>query len=239
MHIWGSGMLEVENLSVSYGAIPALVGATVSVRAGQIVALIGSNGAGKSTLLRSVAGVCRGKVSGRVSLDGRNVLGRPAHDIARRGIVMVAEERRIFLPLTIEENLKVGRVSRAGKDFEASLERVFELFPALASRRKAVAGSLSGGQQQMLAIGRALVRGPEVLLLDEPSLGLAPLLVEAMFESIVSLARSGQTVLLSEQNAAWATEVASWVYVLRRGEVIRNGPVEDFARGRAAVDAYL
>lgn len=232
-------MLEVENLSASYGSVMAVVSAAISVRQGQIVALIGSNGAGKSTLLRSIAGVRRAKVSGHVHFEGRDIVGRPAYEIARTGIVMVAEERRIFLPLTIEENLRVGWSGRRGDEFRSSLDRVFEIFPLLASRRTSVAGSLSGGQQQMLAIGRALVTNPKLLLLDEPSLGLAPFLVENMFEAILSLVKAGQTVLLSEQNAAWATEVASWVYVMRRGEMVRNGPASDFEHGRAALDAYL
>jgi branched-chain amino acid transport system ATP-binding protein len=232
-------MLEIEDLHASYGSVLAVVSASVSVRQGQIVALIGSNGAGKSTLLRCISGVRRARISGHVYFEGRDLVGRPAYDIARRGIVMVAEERRIFLPLTIEENLKVGWVGRGGGEFRASLERVFDTFPMLASRRTSVAGSLSGGQQQMLAIGRAILTNPKVLLLDEPSLGLAPFLVEKMFEAITSLAHAGQTVLLSEQNAAWATEVASWIYVMRRGRVVRNGPAADFEHGRAALDAYL
>lgn len=232
-------MLEIEELSASYGLVPAVVSASVSVHAGQIVSLIGSNGAGKSTLLRSVAGIRRAKVSGHVYFEGDDLLGRPAYKIARRGIVLVPEERRIFLPLTIEENLRVGWPGSSRREFQTASERVFEVFPVLATRRKSVAGSLSGGQQQMLAIGRALITNPRVLLLDEPSLGLAPLLVETMFEAIVALAQAGQTVLLSEQNAAWATEVASWVYVMRRGQVVRHGAAAEFEHGRAAIDEYL
>ena len=232
-------MLEIKDLSASYGSICAVASASLTVRDGQIVALIGSNGAGKSTLLRSICGVRRAKISGHVYFEGHDLVGRPAYDIARRGIVMVAEERRIFLPLTIEENLKVGWAGRGGDEFRSSLDRVFEIFPVLASRRSSVAGSLSGGQQQMLAIGRAILANPRVLLLDEPSLGLAPFLVEKMFEAIEALAQAGQTVLLSEQNAAWATEIASWVYVMREGHLVRNGPSADFEHGRAALDAYL
>lgn len=230
-------MLEIRSIDVFYGSVPAVRNASLSVPEGKVVALVGSNGAGKSSLLRAVSGV-RSAAAGHVLFEGRDLVKKPAHTVARHGIVMVPEERRIFLPLTVEENLRVGwRGSRHG--FEASISRVFDLFPILSDRRSSLAGTLSGGQQQMLAIGRALVVEPKVLLLDEPSLGLAPTLVEKLFDTIAVLAESGQTVLLSEQNAVWATEIASWVYVLKRGEIVKDGPASDFEQNKLSLSTYL
>jgi branched-chain amino acid transport system ATP-binding protein len=224
-------MLHVEDLVVSYGAVEALHGVSLSVGDGEIVTLVGANGAGKSTLLRAVSGMVAPR-SGRVRLGGEDVTGRPAHVLVARGVAHVPEGRRIFTSLTVRENLELGAYSvRSKADAAARLERVLALFPRLSERIGQSGGTLSGGEQQMLAIGRALMAGPRLLLLDEPSLGLAPLLVQEIFREIARIHREeGTSVLLVEQNANLALALASRGYVLETGRIVLSGA------GRALLD---
>ncbi|MBL9169309.1 MAG: ABC transporter ATP-binding protein [Verrucomicrobiales bacterium] len=213
-------MLEVQDLRVSYGAIGALGGVSLQVQEGQIVSLIGANGAGKTTLLRTISGLLRPH-SGKVVYAGEIITQLPAHQIVRRGLCHVPEGRMVFANLTVFENLKMGAYLQTDKGvIERELEFVFHTFPRLKERLKQLAGTLSGGEQQMLAIGRALMGKPRCLMLDEPSLGIAPLLVKSIFEKIVEINREhGITILLVEQNANLALEVSSYAYVLETGKV--------------------
>jgi branched-chain amino acid transport system ATP-binding protein len=217
-------MLTVRDLSAFYGGIAAVRGASLTVAAGKCVALIGSNGAGKTTLLNAICGALR-PAAGNILFGETNITGEPAYRVARRGILLVPEGRQILGPLTVRENLELGRLAlgsrRRGR--RASLDAVFDLFPRLAERVEQVAGSLSGGEQQMLAIGRARMGEPELLLLDEPSLGLAPIVVAAVFEALKRLNSSGLTILLVEQNARRALEVADYAYVMERGRIVDEG----------------
>ena len=213
-------MLEIKNLSVSYGAIIALHGISLSVKSGSIVTLIGSNGAGKSTTLRTVSGLLAPK-SGEILYDGQDIVGLPAHTIVGRGLSQVPEGRMVFANLTVMENLKMGAYLQSDQAaIAAELEEVLILFPRLKERAGQNAGTLSGGEQQMLAIGRALMSKPKFLMLDEPSLGLAPLLVKTIFEKIVEINRKGITILLVEQNAKLALEISHFGYVLETGRII-------------------
>jgi branched-chain amino acid transport system ATP-binding protein len=217
-------MLTVRDLSAFYGGIAAVRGASLTVAAGKCVALIGSNGAGKTTLLNAICGALR-PAAGNILFGETNITGEPAYRVARRGILLVPEGRQILGPLTVRENLELGRLAlgsrRRGR--RASLDAVFDLFPRLAERVEQVAGSLSGGEQQMLAIGRARMGEPELLLLDEPSLGLAPIVVAAVFEALKRLNSSGLTILLVEQNARRALEIADYAYVMERGRIVDEG----------------
>jgi branched-chain amino acid transport system ATP-binding protein len=217
-------MLTVRDLSAFYGGIAAVRGASLTVAAGKCVALIGSNGAGKTTLLNAICGALR-PAAGNILFGETNITGEPAYRVARRGILLVPEGRQILGPLTVRENLELGRLAlgsrRRGR--RASLDAVFDLFPRLAERVEQVAGSLSGGEQQMLAIGRARMGEPELLLLDEPSLGLAPIVVAAVFEALKRLNSSGLTILLVEQNAWRALEIADYAYVMERGRIVDEG----------------
>ena len=217
-------MLTVRDLSAFYGGIAAVRGASLTVAAGKCVALIGSNGAGKTTLLNAICGALR-PAAGNILLGEANITGEPAYRVARRGILLVPEGRQILGPLTVRENLELGRLAlgsrRRGR--RASLDAVFDLFPRLAERVEQIAGSLSGGEQQMLAIGRALMGEPELLLLDEPSLGLAPIVVAAVFDALKRLNGSGLTILLVEQNARRALEIADYAYVMERGHIVQEG----------------
>jgi branched-chain amino acid transport system ATP-binding protein len=217
-------MLTVRDLSAFYGGIVAVRGASLTVAAGKCVALIGSNGAGKTTLLNAICGALR-PAAGNILFGETNITGEPAYRVARRGILLVPEGRQILGPLTVRENLELGRLAlgsrRRGR--RASLDAVFDLFPRLAERVEQVAGSLSGGEQQMLAIGRARMGEPELLLLDEPSLGLAPIVVAAVFEALKRLNSSGLTILLVEQNARRALEIADYAYVMERGRIVDEG----------------
>jgi len=232
-------LLDVENLHVYYGQIHALKGISLSVEAGEIVTLIGANGAGKSTTLKTISGLLRPR-QGRVALAGEDLGALPAHEIVHKGVVQVPEGRRIFGQLAVIENLMMGAYTRIDQDgIGDDLERVFTLFPRLKERRTQVAGTLSGGEQQMLAIGRALMSRPRVLLLDEPSMGLAPVLVEQIFETITGINREGTTVLLVEQNAYMALQVARRGYVLQTGEIALAGSAQELRANEEVRKAYL
>jgi branched-chain amino acid transport system ATP-binding protein len=231
-------MLEVRDLLVSYGEIRAVKGISLSVAAGEIVALLGSNGAGKTTTLKTVSGLLAPR-SGEILLDGESLRGMPPHLIVRKGIAHVPEGRHVFNRLTVSENLEMGAYARSDAGAADDLDRVFVLFPRLWERRRQRAGTLSGGEQQMLAIGRALMAKPRLLLLDEPSMGLAPVLVEQIFETVQSINRQGTTVLLVEQNAALALEVATRAYVLETGTIVLSGAAADLVRHEDVRRAYL
>jgi branched-chain amino acid transport system ATP-binding protein len=231
--------LLVENLDVYYGAVHALKGVSLHVEAGEIVTLIGANGAGKTTLLRTISGVVPAR-SGRVSFEGRDITKLPAHEIVGLGVSQSPEGRMVFANLSVDDNLELGAYRRRDRDgIKKDRAQVFQLFPRLLERRRQLSGTLSGGEQQMLAMGRALMSRPRVLLLDEPSLGIAPLLVRDIFKTIVEINRAGTTVLLVEQNAHMALGIAQRGYVLETGRVV----LEDTAAKLAANDevraAYL
>jgi len=235
-------MLELESLNAYYGAIHALRGVSISVKHGQIVSIIGANGAGKTTLLRSISGLMSSK-EGQVMYDDRDISGLPASDIVRLGICQVPEGRQIFAHLMVIDNLRLGAylyfIRRNRKEINDQLERVFSIFPVLKERLTQVAGTLSGGEQQMLAIGRALMSRPKLLLLDEPSMGLAPLVVREIFRVIRELHEAGTTILLVEQNARVALRIASFAYVLETGEVVLEGETEDLLENEDVKRAYL
>ncbi|HET7012035.1 MAG TPA: ABC transporter ATP-binding protein [Anaerolineales bacterium] len=232
-------MLEVDNVHTFYGHIEALKGISVTVEKGEIVTLIGANGAGKSTTLKTISGILRPQV-GAVRLNGEDLQGVPAHEIVDLGIVQVPEGRRVFGRLTVQENLEMGAFSRNDREgIHQSMERVFTLFPRLQERRNQVAGTLSGGEQQMLATGRALMANPKLLLMDEPSMGLAPVLVDSIFSTIEELHSSGTTILLVEQNARMALQVADRGYVLQSGEIVLSGSAQDLRANEMVRKAYL
>jgi branched-chain amino acid transport system ATP-binding protein len=233
-------MLEIKNLAVSYGAIKALHGISLSVKAGSIVTLIGSNGAGKSTTLRAISGLVKPS-SGEILYDGKNIAGLPAHQIVARGLSHVPEGRMVFANLTVHENLMMGAYLQRDKAvIAAELELVFKTFPRLEEREKQVAGTLSGGEQQMLAIGRALMSKPKFLMMDEPSLGIAPLLVKTIFEKIVEINRThGITILLVEQNANLALEISTYGYVLETGKIILQNESAALRQDPKVRSAYL
>uniref|UniRef100_UPI003340A058 ABC transporter ATP-binding protein n=1 Tax=Castellaniella defragrans TaxID=75697 RepID=UPI003340A058 len=232
-------LLEIRQLDVSYGGIRAVRGLDLSVGQGELVSLIGANGAGKSTTLRAICGLVPA-AGGEILYDGRSILRRPVYEMVLDGLVMVPEGRGIFGQLTIEENLSIGGYTR--KDHagvRATIEHVFELFPRLAERRRQSAGTLSGGEQQMLAMGRAMVSKPRLLLLDEPSMGLAPLMVEKVFEVVRAIAAEGVTILLIEQNARLALEVSSRGYVMESGQITLSGPSRQLIDDPKVRAAYL
>ena len=231
-------LLSLSQVEVHYGGIRALKGISLEVAAGELVALIGANGAGKTTTLRAIAGLAH--ASGGITFDGGSLLGKQPHAIARSGIALVPEGRGVFAQLTVDENLAMGAYARDNRAAIArDREHVLELFPRLAERLAQTAGTLSGGEQQMLAIGRALLSRPRLLLLDEPSMGLAPLLVERIFEVIRRISAEGVTILLVEQNAHLALEVASRAYVLENGEVSLSGSAPDLLGNPQVQAAYL
>jgi branched-chain amino acid transport system ATP-binding protein len=237
-------ILGVRNLEVVYqDVVLVLRGVSLELPRGEIVALLGANGAGKTTLLRAVTGllgVHRGRVTkGTVELDGQSIGGRDAASIVRRGVAQVMEGRRIFAELTVEENLRAGGFTRSRTEVKEAHDRVLDLFPVLAERRRSTAGYLSGGEQQMLAIARALMASPKVLLLDEPSLGLAPRLVEQVRDTIVELNRQGVSVLLVEQNAAMALAIAAHGYVMETGRVVKDGPAAELLADQDIQEFYL
>jgi branched-chain amino acid transport system ATP-binding protein len=233
-------MLEIKNLVVNYGAIVALHGISLSVPDGKIVTLIGANGAGKTTTLKTISGLLKPK-SGEILYGDKNIAGLPPHQIVARGISQAPEGRMIFANLTVLENLQLGAYLQKDKDIvRRELERVYVLFPRLKEREKQIAGTLSGGEQQMLAIGRALMSRPKLLLLDEPSLGLAPLLVKTIFEKIVEINREqGLTILLVEQNANLALEISHFGYVLETGKVVLQGDSKELRQNPRVKSAYL
>jgi branched-chain amino acid transport system ATP-binding protein len=231
-------MLRLDGLDVYYGEIHALRGVALEVREREIVALLGNNGAGKSTTLKTVSGLLRPR-RGTISFDDGPLTGVAAHDIVARGIAHVPEGRRIFNRLTVRENLSMGAYLRNDGKVASDLDRVFDLFPRLKERIGQVAGTLSGGEQQMLAIGRALMANPRLLLLDEPSMGLAPVLVEQIFATIDSINRQGTTILLVEQNAAMALSIAHRGYVLETGVIVLTGSATELAGNADVRRAYL
>ena len=234
----GRRMLRVNAIHVYYDAIHALKGVSVSIDQGELVALLGANGAGKTTTLKSISGLLRPR-RGNIELEGCALDNIEAHEIVRRGVGHVPEGRKVFPRFTVLENLQIGGYSREMKSLAPDLDFVFRMFPRLHERQKQYAGTLSGGEQQMLAIGRALMAKPKLLLLDEPSMGLAPKIVEQIFENIQAINRSGVTVLLVEQNAAMALAISHRGYVLETGEVILDGQSSDLAGNDLVRQAYL
>ncbi len=233
-----SRLLEIEALAVAYGAIEAVKGIDLHVAEGELVCLIGANGAGKSTTLKAIAGLL--PVRGAIRCAGRQISGMPPHALVHEGISLVPEGRGIFGRMSALENLQIGAYARRDRHaVAADLERIFELFPRLAERRRQQAGTLSGGEQQMLAIGRALMSRPRILLLDEPSMGLAPLLVEKIFEIIRRISSEGMTLLLVEQNARLALEVANRAYVMESGRITLSGEARALAGDAQVQRAYL
>ncbi|MCI8479953.1 MAG: ABC transporter ATP-binding protein [Oscillibacter sp.] len=230
-------MLKVDDINVYYGSIHAIKGVSFEVGQGEVVTLIGANGAGKSTTLNTIAGLLRSK-TGSVTFMGEDMGKVPPHKVVSKGLALVPEGRRIFLQMTTQENLEMGAFTRKGVD-AADLEQVFAQFPRLKERRKQVAGTLSGGEQQMLAMGRALMSHPKLLMLDEPSMGLAPILVEQIFEIIQGLHKAGTTILLVEQNAQAALSVADRGYVLETGKIVTSGSGQELLDSPAIKKAYL
>jgi branched-chain amino acid transport system ATP-binding protein len=232
-------LLEVKNLNVFYGAIHALQGISFNVDEGEIVTLIGANGAGKSTTLKTVSGLLHPR-AGQVLLRGESLVNCPPQDIVRKGVVQVPEGRKIFAPLTVQENLEMGAFTRKDPaEIKANMERVFKSFPRLKERLAQLGGTLSGGEQQMLAIGRGLMAKPKLLLLDEPSMGLAPILVEEIFAIIQEINKLGVSVLLVEQNALMALSIAHRGYVLETGRIVLDGSGQDLLHNPQVMNAYL
>jgi branched-chain amino acid transport system ATP-binding protein len=232
-------MLKVSDLTVNYGAIEAVRGLSFEVTAGQVVAIIGANGAGKSTTLNAISGLLK-PVRGRIELDGHEITGLRPDQVARLGLAQVPEGREVLATLNVEENLRLGAYTRNDRpEIEKDLSAMFQRFPILEKRRKQPAGLMSGGEQQMLAVARALMARPKLLILDEPSMGLAPLIVNQIFEIITEIHAQGVTLLLVEQNARKALQVADYAYVLERGELVHAAPAADLRNDARIVAAYL
>lgn len=231
-------MLKVENLKVNYGGIEALKGISFEVKSGNIVSLIGANGAGKSTTLKSIVGLVKAK-EGNIKYEDKNLLSIDTKNIVKNGITLVPEGRRVFFNLTVLENLKIGAFTRNDNEIDKDIEWVFSLFPRLKERTWQLAGTLSGGEQQMLAVGRALMSRPKLLMMDEPSLGLAPIIVQEIFNIIKEIKNQGVTVLLIEQNANAALKIADYGYVLETGRIIMEGSGKELLENKQVKEAYL
>ena len=231
-------LLKVENIHVYYGSIHAIKGVSFEVNEGEIVTLIGANGAGKSTTLNTVSGLLKPK-SGTIEFEGKSIVGVPANRVVSHGMALCPEGRRVFLQMTVQENLEMGGYTRPAAEIEGSHQNVYQRFPRLKERYKQVAGTLSGGEQQMLAMGRALMSKPKLLMLDEPSMGLAPILVEQIFDIVKELNSAGTTILLVEQNARMALSVADRAYVLETGTISMSGPAHELAEDDRVRKAYL
>ncbi|WP_454941789.1 ABC transporter ATP-binding protein [Evtepia sp.] len=231
-------ILKVEDINVYYGSIHAIKGISFEVDEGEVVTLIGANGAGKSTTLNTISGLLRSK-TGSIEFMGESLAKVPCHKVVERGLALVPEGRRIFLQMTVQENLEMGAFTQKGDTVQEDLEKVYTLFPRLKERIKQMAGTLSGGEQQMLAMGRALMSRPKLLMLDEPSMGLAPILVEQIFEIIQNLHKAGTTILLVEQNAQAALSVADRGYVLETGKIVTTGTGAELLASPAIKKAYL
>ncbi len=238
MHIWGwEAMLKIENLIVNYGGIEAVKGISLEVPDGSIITLVGANGAGKSTTLRSIVGLVKAR-SGSITLDGEELLGQDTTDIVSKGITLVPEGRHVFPDMTVLENLKIGAYLRKDK-LSDDIERVYNLFPRLKERSWQAAGTLSGGEQQMLAVGRALMSKPKIIMMDEPSLGLAPIIVQGIFDIIQQINKEGTTVLLIEQNANMALKVADYGYVMETGRISLTGTGAELLANEQVKELYL
>ena len=233
-----SEILKVDNINVYYGAIHAIKGVSFHVNEGEIVTLIGANGAGKSTTLQTVSGLLHSQ-TGSITFCGENISHIPSHKLVQKGLAQVPEGRRIFLQMSVQENLEMGAFTQPPAGMPADLEMVYDLFPRLKERRKQVAGTLSGGEQQMLAMGRALMSHPKLMMLDEPSMGLAPILVEQIFDIIKDLHAKGTTILLVEQNAQMALSVADRAYVLETGGITLSGTGAELAASDSVKKSYL
>lgn len=232
-------MLKVEGINVFYGNIQALKGVSLEVNEGEIVTLIGANGAGKTTLLKTLSGILKPK-QGSIEFLGKNLQKTPAQGIVKAGISQVPEGRRVFANMSVEENLELGAYLRKDRaEITKDMERIFEIFPRLLERRKQASGTLSGGEQQMLAMGRAIMARPKLLLLDEPSMGLAPLMVQTIFNTIKEINKTGTTILLVEQNANMALSIANRAYVLETGKVVLSGAAEELQNSEEIRAAYL
>ncbi len=231
-------MLKVNDINVYYGAIHAIKGVSFEVNDGEIVTLIGANGAGKTTILNTIAGLLR-STTGSIEFLDKPLAGTPAHKVISQGLALVPEGRRVFLNMTVEENLEMGAYTRPKTEVEPSLEKVYDHFPRLKERRRQVAGTLSGGEQQMLAMGRALMSTPKLMMLDEPSMGLAPILVDQIFDIIKTLHKNGTTILLVEQNAQMALSVADRGYVLETGKIVTSGTGGELLNDESVKKAYL
>ena len=231
-------MLKVEDLHVYYGSIHAIKGVSFEVNEGEVVTLIGANGAGKSTTLNTVSGLLKPR-SGSVTFEDKSIVGVPAHKIISHGLALCPEGRRVFLQMTVQENLEMGGFTRPAGEIDASIQDVYQRFPRLKERYRQMAGTLSGGEQQMLAMGRALMSRPKLLMLDEPSMGLAPILVEQIFGIVKELRNSGTTILLVEQNAQMALSVADRAYVLETGKISMSGNAKELLTDERVQKAYL
>lgn len=242
-------LLEIRDLKVSYGFITALKGINIKVEQGQIVTLLGANGAGKTTTLRAISGVIKPN-AGSILLDGKEIAGLPTYKISKEGVTQSPEGRLLFSELTVEENLRVGAYGiktkvidgvkvTAKTQLKENFERVYNLFPVLKERRNQTANTLSGGEQQMVAIGRALMSNPKILLLDEPSLGLAPLVIEEIFKAFKKIREEGTTILIVEQNALQTLKIADYAYVLELGTIGLEGPAKELVSNKKLIDAYL
>ncbi len=234
-----SEILKITDLKLNYGPIAAIKGIDISVKKGQIVAILGANGAGKTSTLKVISGLLKPN-GGEIIFDGNKISGKPAHAIAKQGIMQSPEGRHVLIGLTVEENLRVGGYNiKSKEELQKNFERVYNLFPRLKERAKQQSSTLSGGEQQMLAIGRALMGSPKLLVLDEPSLGLAPLLIKDIFDTLVKIKEEGTTILIVEQNALTTLKIADYAYVLELGKISMHGTADELIRDERLVSAYL